>query len=156
MFKKSKEKRAERAAEAAEAQRQASETAAQHERDVIAWCITTARAAAAGTIGPVAAPIALKAGESALYAVEGAGLVEPRRGAGQWQGGSQSVSVRIPGTKSMRYRVGGTRGTYVQGEEKPTLIDSGTVTITDQQRGLHRLEAEPRVGLVEAARLPRW
>ena len=33
----------------------------------------------------------------------------------------------------MRYRVGGTRGTFVQGEEHPTPIDTGTLTITDHR-----------------------
>jgi hypothetical protein len=33
----------------------------------------------------------------------------------------------------VRWHVGGTRGHTVQGEERPTPIDSGTVTITDQR-----------------------
>jgi hypothetical protein len=33
----------------------------------------------------------------------------------------------------MRCRVGGTRGTYAQGDESPTIIDNGTLTITDQR-----------------------
>jgi hypothetical protein len=31
----------------------------------------------------------------------------------------------------MRYRVGGTRGTYVQGAESPTVIDGGVFVITN-------------------------
>ena len=30
----------------------------------------------------------------------------------------------------MRYRIGGTKGTYVPGDEKPTIIDTGTLVIT--------------------------
>ena len=33
----------------------------------------------------------------------------------------------------MRYRVGASRGTYVQGEERPTSIDTGVVVITNQR-----------------------
>ena len=56
-----------------------------------------------------------------------------RREAGHWEGRSQGVSVRVPGTKSMRYRVGASHGTYVQGVERPTPIDTGQFVITDQR-----------------------
>jgi len=78
----------------------------------------------------VAIPIVLKRDERMYLTSQGAALVEARRAAGHWQGRSQGVSVRVPGTKSMRYRVGTNRGTYVQGEEQPTPIDEGTFTIT--------------------------
>jgi hypothetical protein len=74
--------------------------------------------------------VQLHADERVFLSVEGAYLVEPRRGQGQWQGRSQGISVHVPGTKSMRYRVGSSRGTYVQGEEKPTPIDQGEFAIT--------------------------
>jgi hypothetical protein len=35
--------------------------------------------------------------------------------------------------KGVRYRVGGTRGSYVPGEEQPTAVDTGTVSITNQR-----------------------
>jgi hypothetical protein len=76
-------------------------------------------------------PIPLKADEQALFVLRNASLVEPRRAPGQWAGGSTGVSVRVPGTKSMRYRVGGTRGTYVQGADAPTVIDGGVFVITN-------------------------
>ncbi len=75
-------------------------------------------------------PIALRAGERMFLTVSGAVLIETRRGAGHWTGANQGVSVRVPGTKSMRYRVGATRGTYVPGDESPTPIDQGSFTIT--------------------------
>jgi len=78
-------------------------------------------------------PIALKGGERIYAIVNGAGLIEPRSTGGHWQGGSRGVSVRIPGTKSMRYRVGATKGQYVRAEEKPVVIDEGTVVITDKR-----------------------
>jgi hypothetical protein len=50
---------------------------------------------------------------------------------GHWQGGYSGFSFRI--AKGVRYHVGGTRGSYAQGEEVPTPIDTGTVTVTDQR-----------------------
>jgi hypothetical protein len=78
-------------------------------------------------------PVALKAGERLYLIGQGSALIEPRRGAGHWQGANTGISVHVPGTKSMRYRVGATRGTFVQGEERPTPIDMGVVVITDQR-----------------------
>jgi hypothetical protein len=73
----------------------------------------------------------LKRNERAFWTVTGAGLVEPRRGAGHWQGGYSGFSFRV--AKGVRYHVGGTRGQYIQGQEAPTVIDTGTTTITDQR-----------------------
>jgi hypothetical protein len=78
-------------------------------------------------------PVALKAGEQVYMTGQGSALIEPRRGAGHWVGGSTGLSVRVPGTRSMRYRVGATRGHFVQGEERPTPIDTGVVVITNQR-----------------------
>src|SRR5262245_56642841 len=50
-------------------------------------------------------PLHAKANERLFMSAEGAILIEPRRGGGHWEGRSQGVSVRVPGTKSMRYRV---------------------------------------------------
>ena len=75
--------------------------------------------------------VQLKKGEVAYLVLSGAGLVEPRRGPTQWVGGSQGVSFRI--AKGMRYHVGGTRGHVVQGEERPTVIDTGLGVITNQR-----------------------
>jgi hypothetical protein len=74
-----------------------------------------------------------KRDERVYLCLDGAALIEPRREAGHWEGRSQGVSVRVPGTKSMRYRVGASHGTYVQGVERPTPIDSGQFVITDQR-----------------------
>ena len=73
--------------------------------------------------------IVLKANESVYMYVSDAVLVEPRKGPGQWHGRSQGVSMPIPGTK-LRYRVGASKGTFQQGEETPTPIDTGTFTVT--------------------------
>ena len=73
--------------------------------------------------------IVVKAGESIYCHVTDAVLVEPKKGPGQWNGRSQGLSMPIPGTR-LRYRVGASKGTFEQGEEKPTPIDTGTFTVT--------------------------
>jgi hypothetical protein len=81
----------------------------------------------------VHSPVLLKADERTFLQVEGVFLVEPRSGGGHWAGGSQGVSVHIPGTKSMRYRIGQTKGTYVQNDPKLTVIDTGSAVVTDKR-----------------------
>jgi hypothetical protein len=133
MFEKWKARKAEHAAEVA-AQRSTQREAAWEQTDrQLAVLIERARAAAAGSFAAVDSSVPLKAGEHALLDLAGVSLVEPRRGPGHWQGGNQGVSVHVPGTKSMRYRIGATHGSYVQGEEHPTPIDTGTLTITDRR-----------------------
>jgi hypothetical protein len=75
--------------------------------------------------------LVLKRNEHAFWTLTGAGLVESRRGAGHYQGGYSGFSFRV--AKGVRYHVGGTRGHYVQGQEAPTVIDTGTATVTDQR-----------------------
>jgi hypothetical protein len=76
-------------------------------------------------------PLVLAPQEWATYAIRGAGLFEPRRGPGHWAGRSTGVSVATGG--GTRFRIGATRGHYVQGAETPTTIDTGTVTFTDRR-----------------------
>jgi hypothetical protein len=134
MFEKLKARRAAEAAKRSAASAQAESAraeAAWREADArFAWCIDRTREVVSGAGATADVSLPLKSGERALYEADGIGLVEPKRGPGHWQGGSQAVSIRVPGTKSMRYRVGGTRGTYVQGDEHPSVIDTGTLTIT--------------------------
>jgi hypothetical protein len=78
-------------------------------------------------------PIALKTGERIYAIITGATLVEPRSDGGHWQGRSSGVSIRVPGTRSMRYRVGATKGHYVRDAETPTAIDQGTAVVTDRR-----------------------
>lgn len=75
--------------------------------------------------------VMLKKGEIAYLVMHGVGMIEPRRGPTKWVGGSQGVSFKI--SKNMRYRVGQTRGHVVQGEEKPTVIDTGLGVVTNQR-----------------------
>ena len=79
--------------------------------------------------------LVLQRGEALFALVTGASLVEDRSRGGQWQGRSSGVSFPIGsiGGRSIRYRVGGTRGHYVQGTPVPTAIDVGTFFITDKR-----------------------
>jgi hypothetical protein len=73
----------------------------------------------------------LKKGESVFLQLEGTRLIEPRRMPGRWEGRSSGYSFRV--MKGVSYRVGGSRGTYAQGEEKPQVIDEGVISITNQR-----------------------
>jgi hypothetical protein len=77
----------------------------------------------------------LGTGEHVVAKVTSASLVEARRGRGTYSGGSHGVSIPVGslGGRSVRYRVGQTRGHYVQGEPVPTAIDSGNVFITNKR-----------------------
>ena len=79
--------------------------------------------------------IMLRAGELVVAKVTSASLVEDRRGRGTYSGGSHGVSIPVGslGGRTVRYRVGQTRGHYVQGEPVPTAIDSGNVFITNMR-----------------------
>jgi hypothetical protein len=85
--------------------------------------------------GDSSTAIMLKAGETVFASVDGAALVEDRRGAGQWTGRSQGVSFPIGslGGRSIRYRVGRTKGHYVQAAPIPTAIDRGTLVVTNMR-----------------------
>ena len=75
--------------------------------------------------------IVLKKDEAAYLSVQSAHLVEPRHAPGQWAGGSHGVSLHI--AKGVNYRVGASRGTYIQGAERPTVIDTGLFAVTNQR-----------------------
>ncbi len=76
--------------------------------------------------------LVLKKGEHSVLQLGNGGLFEPQRGPGHYAGRSSGVSIPI-GSTGMRYRIGQSRGTFIQGAENPTVIDIGTVAITDQR-----------------------
>lgn len=78
-----------------------------------------------------ATSIVLKGGEECIHVITGAGLFETRRGPGHWEGRSSGISVPVGG--GVRIRTGASRGHYVQGAEAPTIIDTGTVTMTSKR-----------------------
>lgn len=79
--------------------------------------------------------IMLKPGEAVFATVHNAGLIEDRRGAGHWEGHSTGVSLPMGslGEHQMRYRIGATRGHYVQASPEPTAIDTGEFYVTNQR-----------------------
>ncbi|HET9076456.1 MAG TPA: DUF2510 domain-containing protein [Acidimicrobiales bacterium] len=97
------------------------------ETEKLRAALTAMIAVAEGRGGPDT-PLHTAPGERVVYRIDGAGLFETRRGPGQWSGRSSGVSV--PVGMGVRLRVGQSRGHYVQGQEAPTVIDTGTVTFT--------------------------
>jgi hypothetical protein len=110
---------------------QAKLAAWQQQRDAYADLVNVA-ATYAGEPSP---DIMLKPGETVFAAVTHVALVEDRRGAGEWKGRSQGFSVPIGSIhgRSIRYRVGSSRGHFQQGAPTPTAIDVGTAFITNQR-----------------------
>ncbi|MGO9160574.1 MAG: hypothetical protein ACLP7J_07640 [Streptosporangiaceae bacterium] len=124
MFGDHKAKKAEKEYQAALGQWQA-------QRDGYAEFLRLAR----GFRGSASSEVVLSSGEAVFYKVSGAALVEDRRGAGHYQGKSSGMSIPVGsiGGRSVRYRVGASRGHYVQGAATPTAIDQGTVYITNKR-----------------------
>jgi hypothetical protein len=73
----------------------------------------------------------LRRGERLFFAMDGAGLIEPRRLPGHWQAGYSGFSFRV--ARGVRWHVGGSRGHYLPGAEVPTPVDTGLASITDQR-----------------------
>jgi len=103
----------------------------QHERDEQAAALSLAQT----FHGQAGDGLLLTRGEAEFARITNVGLVEERRGRGSWQGHSSGVSIPVGslGGRSVRYRVGATRGHYVQGTPHPEAIDTGTVFITNQR-----------------------
>ena len=99
--------------------------------DAYVAMIDTARTFA----GTTADGVLLGPGETAFLQIADTELVEERRGRGTYVGHSQGVSLPVArvGGRQIRYRVGATRGHYVQGEPTPTAVDTGTTTITSSR-----------------------
>lgn len=112
----------------------------QYQHDLAHWqelhdSTAQALALAQGFNGEISAQLMLKATEAVYATVTNASLVEERRGAGHYTGGSSGVSIPIGsiGGHAVRYHVGATRGHYVQAPPVPTAIDHGTVFVTNQR-----------------------
>jgi hypothetical protein len=102
-----------------------------HDREEAVAALETARTFEGTTTND----LMLRGSERAFLIVEGASLIEDRRGAGHWEGQSSGFSVPVAsvGGRSIRYHVGQSRGHYVQGAPLPTAIDHGKAFITDQR-----------------------
>lgn len=79
--------------------------------------------------------IILKNNELLYLEATNVGLIEDRLGAGHWQGRSSGISVPIThvGGSAIRYHIGASKGTYIQGTPHPEAIDNGKVFITNQR-----------------------
>jgi hypothetical protein len=132
MFERHKARKAAEAEQKAAQAQQEALTAWETERNVHEKQLEAARTFSGETHSD---RMVLKRGEAVFMEVEGSALVEARRGPGEWAGGSHGVSFPIGsiGGRSIRYRVGRTKGHYIQGAEQPTVIDQGTFFITNQR-----------------------
>ncbi len=124
MFEKHRER------EAQEARREAVQTW-QSRRDAYVEMIDTAKNFA----GTSAEGLLLAAGERVFLTITDTSLIEERRGRGTYQGHSQGISVPVMkvGGRQIRYRVGASKGHFVQGDLSPTAIDTGTTYITSSR-----------------------
>lgn len=112
-----------------------------YEQRLAAWQAARTEAAealeAARELEPAttSAELILRAGEAIFLEVGGAALVDDRQGPGQWSGQSAGLSVPLAdlGGSPIRLNTGGTRGTYTPGVPVPTVVDVGTVWITNQR-----------------------
>jgi hypothetical protein len=103
----------------------------EHDRDEAAALVEAARTFE----GTTTDELILRKNEHVFLIVDGASLIEDRRGVGHWEGRSSGFSVPVAsiGGRSIRYHVGQSRGHYVQGAPVPTAIDHGKAFITDQR-----------------------
>jgi hypothetical protein len=107
--------------------------AREHEAAVEHW--QAQRDAYADLGGTASGDLMLAAGEAVFYKVTGCGLMEDRAGKGHYEGRSQGVSIPVGsiGGRSVRYRVGASKGHYVQGKPVATAVDTGTVYVTNRR-----------------------
>jgi hypothetical protein len=124
VFEKHKEKKA------AE-QYQAALSAWQSEHDELSAVLQ----AATTRSGSASSDVVLKAGEAVFATISNASLVDDRRGPGHYAGHSSGFSIPVAsvGGRSIRYRVGASKGHYVQGTLHPEAVDQGKLVVTNQR-----------------------
>jgi hypothetical protein len=85
--------------------------------------------------GTDSSDIVLGNGEALFLQVTDCALIEERATGGHYEGRSSGFSVPVAsiGGRSIRYRVGASRGHFVAGEPTPTAIDTGTAYVTNQR-----------------------
>jgi len=135
MFEAFKEKREQKRSAAEAVRVQAASDAKHHELDAQINELHVLIAIARGESSPSVDALFLKKDEIGVAQLSNVGFIEEHKGAGQWTGGSQGVSFPIGkiGGRSVRYRVGATRGHYVQGSPVATAVDTGTLCISNQR-----------------------
>lgn len=85
--------------------------------------------------GEPTSELVLKKGEALYAKIDDVSLIEDRRGPGEWKGRSQGFSIPVGsiGGRSVRYRVGASRGHYVSGSPVATAVDTGAVFVTNRR-----------------------
>jgi hypothetical protein len=134
MFEKLKARRA-----AAEAENAAAAASRAAEQQLAAWQAERADAeellAVATAPGSTPDGVVLHRGELCFGVLTSCSLIEERKGAGHFVAGSAGVSIPLGSLhgRSVRYRVGATRGHYVAGQPEPTAVAQGTLYLTNQR-----------------------
>jgi hypothetical protein len=118
----------------------AKKAAKQHEQAMSTWQaehdeLAAVLAAATTRQGQASSDIMLKAGEAVFASITNVGLVEERRSPGHYAGHSSGFSIPVAsvGGRSVRYRVGASKGHYVQGAPHPEAVDQGAMVVTNQR-----------------------
>ncbi len=90
---------------------------------------------AEGYAGTITSEILLRQNEKLYGKFIHTGLVESHSSGGHYRGGSAGISVPVGSIKgrSVRVRVGQSRGTYTKAAPEQSLIDRGVTYITDQR-----------------------
>jgi hypothetical protein len=103
----------------------------QADRDAYAELVDIAR----DFEGTGSSEIVLAKGETLFLQMTSCALIEERATGGHYEGRSSGFSFPVAsiGGRSIRYRVGASRGHFVAGAPAPTSIDTGTVFITNQR-----------------------
>jgi len=76
-------------------------------------------------------PLTLKANERRFHTLDGAALVEPKRGPSRRVGGYAGPSFRVH--SGVYLHAGCYAGKTIPGNVTPTVIDTGTAVVTDQR-----------------------
>ena len=79
--------------------------------------------------------LVLKRAEAIFLEVHGAALIEDRQGPGSWSGRTAGLSIPLfdLGGSPVRFNTGGTQGTFTPGQAEATVVDVGTLWITNQR-----------------------
>lgn len=95
------------------------------------WMLSTARSGSGFRPEQVGSNFVPKRGESLFGVFNGCKLIEVKRGAGTYHGGSSGFSFRV--SRGIRYHVGGSRGTFVQGSEELRITDEGQAVVSNKR-----------------------
>jgi len=73
--------------------------------------------------------------EALFFQMSGVSLIEDRVTAGHYEGGYSGLLLPIGrvGGRTLRYGFGASRGHYVRGPAVPTVIDTGSVFVTNER-----------------------